>query len=135
MAGPGWPRAMDTSEEAGREAEEEYARYREDAKVLAAVGVCVRDQAARIEVRLPKAVADAAVAAWRREESGGPGDGREQGRERYVLRDQAAELALIGAAITERGRPDGADVVVALDVESAGAAARVASSDGSWYQV
>ncbi|MFF5470308.1 hypothetical protein [Streptomyces achromogenes] len=121
------------------DAEEEYARYREDAKVLAAVGACVRDQAARIDVRLPKAVADAAVAAWRREESGGLEDvregGREESREQYVLRDQAAELALIGAAVAERGRPDGADVVVALDVEGAGVAARVASSDGSWYQV
>ncbi|GGS11697.1 MULTISPECIES: hypothetical protein [Streptomyces] len=117
------------------DAEEEYARYREDVKVLVAVGACVRDQAARIDVRLPKAVADAAVAAWRREEAGGPEGGREESREQYVLRDRAAELALIGAAIAERGRPDGTDVVVALGVESAGAAARVVSSGGSWYQV
>ncbi|MEU3529229.1 hypothetical protein AB0E62_36170 [Streptomyces sp. NPDC038707] len=111
--------------------EEEYARYREDAKVLAAVGACVRAQTGRVEVRLPKTVADAAVAAWRRDECGGPGDGREENREQYVLRDRAAELALIGAAVAERGRPDGEEVVVALDVESAGAAARVSSSDAT----
>ncbi|MEU2440031.1 hypothetical protein ABZ595_28185 [Streptomyces rubradiris] len=79
------------------DAEEEYARNREDAKVLAAVRTCVRGQVARVGVRRPKAVADAAIA--------------------------------------ERGRPDGTDVVVAWDVESAGAVARVVSSGGSWYQV
>ncbi|WP_318203798.1 hypothetical protein [Streptomyces sp. SCL15-4] len=112
-------------------AEEEYARYREDAEVLAAIGACVRAGAARIDVRLPRAVADAAVAAWRREETGALEEQREESREQYVLRDRAAELALIGAAIAERGRPDGGDVVVALDVESAGAAARAASCDRS----
>jgi hypothetical protein len=101
--------------------QEQYARYRDDAKVLAAIGECVRAQAGPVAVRLPRAVAEAAVAAWERDETGGPD---EESREQYVLRDRAAELALIGLAISERGRWEGGSVVVGLDVASAGAAVR-----------
>ncbi|GAA2386267.1 hypothetical protein [Streptomyces coeruleofuscus] len=42
------------------------------------------------------------------------------------MRDGAAELALIGLAITERGRWEGEEVAVDLDLASAGAAVRAA---------
>lgn len=96
-------------------------RYRDDVKVLAAIGECVQAQVGRVAVRLPRAVAEAAVAAWERNEPDGLG---EESREQYVLRDQAAELALIGLAVSERGRWEGESVVVGLDVASAGAAVR-----------
>ncbi|MCX5108131.1 hypothetical protein OOK13_06265 [Streptomyces sp. NBC_00378] len=101
--------------------EEVYVRYREDAKVLAAIGEHVDAQVGRVTVRLPRAVAEAAVDAWERDESGDLG---EETHEQYALRDQAGDLALIGLVISERGRWEGEEVVIDLDVVSAGAAVR-----------
>ncbi|MFB9388672.1 hypothetical protein ACFPM3_22810 [Streptomyces coeruleoprunus] len=109
---------------------EQYVRYRDDSKVLAAIGRCVEAQADRVTVRLPRALAEAAVAAWERDEATGPDGGGEDGadetREQYAERDRAAELALIGLAITERGRRQADEVIVELDVATAGAAVRAA---------
>jgi hypothetical protein len=101
--------------------QEQYVRYQEDSKVLAAIGEHVDAQVGRITVRLPRAVAEAAVGAWERDEGGGLG---KETREQYALRDQAAELALIGLAISQRGRWEGEELVIDLDVASAGAALR-----------
>ncbi|MDQ0381955.1 hypothetical protein [Amycolatopsis thermophila] len=101
----------------------QYARYREDADVLAAIGAAVGEQAGRITVRLPRALADAAVAAWERDEIEPlPAETPEQ----RVLRDRAAELALIGLAVSERGRREGDVVEVDLDAGAVGAAVRAA---------
>ncbi|SDC93189.1 hypothetical protein [Actinokineospora iranica] len=100
---------------------EQYVRYREDSHVLAAIGTHIDAQLGRLTVRLPRAVAEAAVAAWERDEPAG--HDTETGEQR-ALRDQAAELALIGLAIAQRGRWEDAEVVVDLDVGSAGAASR-----------
>ncbi|MDQ0753057.1 hypothetical protein QF034_007288 [Streptomyces africanus] len=102
---------------------EQDARYGDDTKVLAAIGTHVATQTDRVTVRLPRALAEAAVAAWEREENDAPA---EETPERYALRDRAAELALIGLAITERGRWEGEEVAVDLDLASAGAAVRAA---------
>ncbi|MFF9478155.1 hypothetical protein [Streptomyces sp. NPDC014733] len=101
--------------------QEQYARYREDAKVLAAIGKQVDAQVGPVTVRLPRAVAEAAVAAWERDELGDLG---EETHEQYALRDQAGELALIGLGISERGRWEGEEVVIDLHVAFAGAASR-----------
>ncbi|MFF3595366.1 hypothetical protein [Kitasatospora indigofera] len=101
--------------------QEQYARYRDDSKVLAAIGEHVAAQAARVTMRLPRAVAEAAVDAWERDELGGRGP---DSHEEYLLRDRAAELAFVGLAISERGRWEGEEVVIDLDVASAGAALR-----------
>ncbi|AXE90305.1 hypothetical protein [Streptomyces sp. Go-475] len=103
--------------------DEQYVRYRDDRKVLAAIGACVGRQTGRVAVRVPRELAEAAVAAWERTEDAAPGA---ETPERYALRDGAAELALIGLAITERGRWEGEEVAVDLDVDSAGAALRAA---------
>lgn len=103
--------------------DEQYVRYRDDTTVLAAIGACVARQTGRVTVRVPRELAEAAVAAWQRTEEGAPGP---ETPERYALRDGAAELALIGLAITERGRREGEVVAVDLDVASAGAALRAA---------
>ncbi|MEV7025967.1 hypothetical protein [Kitasatospora sp. NPDC093558] len=99
--------------------EEQYVRYREDSKLLAAIGEHVHAQVGRVTVRLPAAVAQAAVDAWERDETG---DVDEETREQYELRGQAGDLALIGLEISERGRREGEEVVVDLHVSSAGAA-------------
>ncbi|NSC25370.1 hypothetical protein FM076_31150 [Streptomyces albus subsp. chlorinus] len=85
------------------------------------IGAHLDAQLDRVTVRLPRAVAEAAMAAWERDERAGPG---RESPARYALRDQAAELALIGLALSERGRREGEEYVVALDVASAGAALR-----------
>ncbi|OKI93467.1 hypothetical protein [Kitasatospora sp. CB01950] len=101
--------------------QEQYARYRDDSKVLAAIGEHVAAQVGRVTMRLPRAVAEAAVDAWERDELGGRVP---ESHEEYMLRDRAAELAFVGLAISERGRWEGEEVVIDLDVASAGAALR-----------
>jgi hypothetical protein len=91
--------------------------------VLAAIGTRLESQVDRVSVRLPRSLAEAAVAAWDREETDGVG---EESREEYELRDDAAELALIGLAVHDRGVWDGEEVVVDLDVIQAAAALRAA---------
>ena len=74
-------------------------------------------------MRLPRSLAESAVAAWSRDELGGIG---EESREEFELRDDAAELAYIGLAISERGVRDGEEVVVDLDVVEVAAALQAA---------
>ncbi|WP_031079197.1 hypothetical protein [Streptomyces sp. NRRL S-118] len=100
---------------------DQYERYLEDSEVLAAIGTQVDAQVGRVAVRLPRPVAEAAVAAWERDEADDPG---EESHEQYALRDRAAELALIGLAISQRGRWERDELVIDLDVDSAGAALR-----------
>jgi hypothetical protein len=102
---------------------EQYLRYRLDRSVLAVIGARLESQVSRISVRLPRSLAESAVAAWDREEPGGVG---EESREEYELRDDAAELAWIGLAISERGVWDGEEAVVDLDVVQVAAALRAA---------
>ncbi|MGS2645605.1 hypothetical protein [Streptosporangium sp. G12] len=102
---------------------EQHVRYQQDRTVLAAIGAHLDPQISRIRVRLPRSVAESAVAAWGRDELGEIG---EESREEYELRDDAAELALIGLAITSRGVWDGEEVVVDLDVAQISAALRAA---------
>ncbi|APU13293.1 MULTISPECIES: hypothetical protein [Actinoalloteichus] len=90
-------------------------RYRRDSLALAELGAgLVGTTLPRIEVRLPRASADRAVAAWRAlDEREGPlgGEDREQRRQRQ----RAGTLALIGLAVEERGRRVGDQVIVLLD--------------------
>jgi hypothetical protein len=102
---------------------EQYERYRQDRKVLAAIGAHLGPQVPRITVRLPRALAESAVAAWDRDELGTIG---EENREEYELRDDAGELALIGLAITSRGEWDGDEVTVDLDVVQIAASVQAA---------
>ncbi|GIF43551.1 hypothetical protein [Actinoplanes xinjiangensis] len=91
--------------------------------MLAAIGTRLESQVNRISVRLPRSLAESAIAAWDREESGGFG---EESREEYEMRDDAAELAWIGLAISERGVWDGEEAVVDLNVVQVAAALRAA---------
>jgi hypothetical protein len=100
---------------------EQYLRYKQDRAVLAAIGAHLDAQIGRIKVRLPRSVAESAVAAWDHEELGRVG---EESREEYELRDDAAELAFIGLAISSRGVWDAEEVVVDLDVVQIAAALR-----------
>lgn len=70
---------------------------------------------------MPRLMAESAVAAWSRDELGEIG---EESCDEFELRVDAAELALIGLAVSERGVRDGEDVVVDLDVVQIAAALR-----------
>ncbi|PWK71328.1 hypothetical protein BCL76_104434 [Streptomyces sp. CG 926] len=102
---------------------EQYVRYGNDVKVLAAIGEQVAAQAGPVTVRLPKALAESAMAAWEREELSGRDP---ETHEEYTRRAGAAELAFIGLEISNHGRWEGEEVVVDLDLDvaSAGAALR-----------
>jgi hypothetical protein len=102
---------------------EQYVSYQQDRSVLVTIGAHLDPQIGRVGVRLPRSVAESAVAAWDREEPGGIG---EETRDEYELRDDAAELALIGLAISSHGVWDGEEVVVDLDVVQIAAALRAA---------
>ncbi|QXJ23086.1 hypothetical protein AGRA3207_004201 [Actinomadura graeca] len=103
--------------------ERQYARYRQDADVLAEIGTQFAGQVPRLSMSLSRAVAEAAVAAWSRDELGAVGD---ENHEQWTLRDAAAELALIGLAVEERGEWNGDEVIVDLDAAQISAALRAA---------
>jgi hypothetical protein len=91
-------------------------RWRLDALLLGEIGQRLTDVSLpQVTVRLPSAPADRAAAAWDRDDSGDP-----LGPENAVARlrrDRAVTLALIGAAIRERGRREGDEVVVELGAD------------------
>ena len=89
--------------------------YREEAAVLGKIGrVFLGQELPQIEVRLPRDVAEAAVAAWERDDDESTGPIKETFEQR-VVRSRAASLSLIGLAISERGRWTDNEVVVGLD--------------------
>ena len=68
----------------------------------------------KVEARLPRDLADKALAAWERDDEFGPG--YETPTEREV-RQRAAALALIGLAVQDRGVTGPEAVVVPLDAD------------------
>lgn len=91
-----------------------------DAGLLAAIGAALADQDLDVEVRLPADLAARAVAAWERDDVDDP-PGHETAAER-VVRGRAAALALLGAAIADRGITEGDEVVVRAHAWSVGSA-------------
>ena len=88
--------------------------YRDEAVTLGRIGeVLVRADMPKVEVRLPRELAEAAVEAWERDDDVSDTGPAETCEER-VARSRAASLSLIGLSITERGRWNGDEVVVAL---------------------
>jgi hypothetical protein len=80
-------------------------RYREDARVLGEIGAFLsRADVPRISVRLPSALARAALEAWQHEEEGGPDP---ESFEQRVIRHRAATLGNIGHSVERSGRGDG----------------------------
>src|SRR4051794_36327593 len=87
--------------------------YRHDAELLGELGAAlVRVELPRVEVSLPKPLAEAAVAAWERDDAEPL---ESETFEQRVQRHRAAAFSLIGLEIAERGRPDVDEVVVDLN--------------------
>ena len=91
---------------------EAQAQYRRDASLLAALGSHFATmKLPDVEVRMPRAFADTAVAAWERDDEG-PLDPEDL--EQRTQRHRAASLALIGLSIVNGGRSDNDEVIVGL---------------------
>lgn len=87
--------------------------WRQDEALLARIGGELAPQHTEVEVRLPRDLADAAVRAWQRTDDGDT-DLEAETCEQRIVRHRAGVLALIGAALADRGREDGGEVVVRL---------------------
>jgi hypothetical protein len=99
-------------------------QYREEARVLGEIGIVLaRSDLPTVTVRLPSALARAAVEAWRRADEGQPDP---ESYEQRVQRHRAGALALIGLAAEERGRAEGDEVVVELSPDVIGNALNAA---------
>jgi hypothetical protein len=92
---------------------ERQRRYREDTRLLGELGgVLAHTDLPRIEVRLPRRLAERAVAAWERDDSEGVDP---ETFEQRVERHRAGTLGLIGLSIANGGRWEADEVVVELD--------------------
>jgi hypothetical protein len=97
----------------------EYDRYQRDAGILAEIGQHLMSLVPFVEVSIPSKLASEAVAAWNRDDYGPPIlETPQQAGYRY----RAADLALLGLAISARGRWGDDDVVLKLRVEQLAAA-------------
>ena len=95
--------------------------YRQEAEVLGEVGAALAALSLpEVEVRLPRALAELALAAWQREHDEGPP--APETFEQRVLRHRAATLTLIGRSIESGGRWSDDDVTVELHPQFIGEA-------------
>jgi hypothetical protein len=97
-----------------------YERFASDSRTLAKIGESLRGQPPDEVAVVPRDLADAAVAAWDRDEEDQLPD-VETDRQ-ATLRDHAATLALIGLAIQKRGVGSSDEVHVQLRQEQVVAA-------------
>jgi hypothetical protein len=105
------------------------AVWQADEQVLAEIGGLLFLQVTEVEVRLPRLLADQAVAAWQREdEVDGPFP--DESCEERIVRHRAGALALIGAALEDGGRAEEDEVVVRLDAWFIGDALNAAGDQG-----
>jgi hypothetical protein len=100
-------------------------QYREDAQHLRELGAALASgEIPRVEVRLPRALAEMALAAWQRD--GDEGSLPAETFEQRIQRHRAGTLGLIGLAIENDGRWIDDHVVVELGADLIGAAVEAA---------
>lgn len=96
--------------------------YRQEARILGEVGAVLRDaNLPTITVRVPRGLAEQAVASWEREYEEGGHQEPESAAQR-IDRHRAGTLALICLCIADRGDVDGDAVIVDLGPELIGVA-------------
>ena len=105
-----------------------YQRYRHEAEVLGSIGAAFFEQPSTLTMRLPKELADLALAAWQRDDNTEP-LGSETPEQR-ITRHRAGTLALIGLCIEKTGQTDGDDIVCELDAWYVGGALEAADDYG-----
>lgn len=101
-----------------------HRKRAEEARSLGQIGRLLQRVALPdVEVRFHRALAEAAIRAWERDDL----DDVPETAEQRLARERAGSLALIGLAIKERGEWHGDEVVVALNAGLVGLA--VAAAD------
>jgi hypothetical protein len=105
-----------------------YERYAEDALVLARIGAVLFPQDTKLSVRLPRELADLALAAWNRDDPEGTGPAGPETAAQRAARERAAYLALIGLCIENTAQTDGSDVICDLDSLYIGGALQTAEA-------
>jgi hypothetical protein len=93
--------------------EKNYEDWEADAGTLYELAQRLLPQIPMVQVRLPRVLADRAVAAWERDEE--PGMLTQESDEQRTTRHDAGTFALIGQSIEETGVEDGDDVLFKLD--------------------
>ena len=94
---------------------------REDARLLREVGAVLGEaEIPRFEVRLPRVIAEKALAAWKRDDT--EGSPEPETLEQRFQRRRAAALGLIGLSIESAGRWEDDHVVVELSADLIGVA-------------
>lgn len=111
----------------GRDEASRYQEYQHDAELLARIGAALFGQPATLTMRLPRELADLALAAWRRDDEGDLGP---ETTEQAITRHRAGTLALIGLCIEKTGRAVGDDIVCELDAWHVGGALEAADDHG-----
>jgi hypothetical protein len=101
----------------------------QDGEVLAQIGRALFGQPTRVSVRLPRALAEQALAAWHRDTESEPPLPQETSEQRHI-RGRAASLGLIGLSIESGGVTECDEVVVDIDAWHIGDAFRAADEDG-----
>ncbi len=108
--------------------EKNYEDWAQDADALHELAQQLLPQSPKVQVRLPREVADRAVAAWQRYED--PGTLPRETDEQRSIRNDAGTLALIGQSIEETGIEDGDGVLFKLDAWILGVALEAADKAG-----
>ncbi len=110
--------------------EQLQSTWLDDESTLAAIGASLVKQPTEIEVRIPRALAAAAVEAWSRDDDGEVADLSGETCEQRMVRHRAATLALIGVSVENGGRLDGDEVLVTLSSWFIGDALNAADDRG-----
>jgi hypothetical protein len=110
-------------------ADARYEEWASDGEALAQIGRAILGQPTRVSVRLPRALAETALAAWQRDEEIQPTLPPEAPEQRHI-RYRTAALGLIGLAVESRGVVAGDEVVVDIDAWQVGDAFKAADEDG-----
>ena len=105
-----------------------YERYAQDALVLGRIGAVLFPQDTKLSVRLPKELADLALAAWNRDDPAENGPAAQENADQRAVRERAAYLALIGLCIENTAQPDGDDIICDLDAWYIGGALQAAEA-------
>jgi hypothetical protein len=92
----------------------DYEEWAKDGPVLAELGRVLFAQDLEVRVRIPRQLAERAVASWEREDTGIGLPSPESPKQRRI-RDRSATLSLIGLSISNAGVQEGDDVVLLLD--------------------
>lgn len=96
--------------------------------MLGRIGAVLFPQDTTLSVRLPKELANLALAAWNRDDPGGSGPTGRETPDQRTARERAAYLALIGLCIENTAQPDGDEIICDLDTRYIGGALQAAEA-------